>query len=143
MNLQIKKTILTIGLAAILPLSSGGAQQDQTLGDKDVHVLDFEDMPYPPIARAAHVQGTVVVRVKLDDSGKVVDAAAISGPQLLILDVLTNVKKWVFKPNASKTAVIVYNFTILDGRCKSLSRLFVLQGTNIATVITCPSPTSI
>ena len=36
--------------------------------------------PYPPEAKAAGVQGTVVVYVTVDEAGKVVEAEAISGP---------------------------------------------------------------
>ena len=38
---------------------------------------------YPPIARAAHVSGTVTVRVIIDTEGNVVAAAAIDGHPLL------------------------------------------------------------
>ena len=38
---------------------------------------------YPPIARAAHVSGTVTVRVIIDREGNVIAAAAIEGHPLL------------------------------------------------------------
>ena len=38
---------------------------------------------YPPIARAAHVSGTVTVRVIIDTDGSVIAAAAIDGHPLL------------------------------------------------------------
>jgi periplasmic protein TonB len=38
---------------------------------------------YPPLARAAHASGTVVVQVTIDETGKVVSAHAISGHPLL------------------------------------------------------------
>jgi Gram-negative bacterial TonB protein C-terminal len=38
---------------------------------------------YPPIARAAHVSGEVKVQVIIDEEGKVIAAAAISGHPLL------------------------------------------------------------
>lgn len=50
-------------------------------------------MTYPLAARRGNVQGVVVVRATLDSDGRVVSASAISGPKLLIADVLANVKK--------------------------------------------------
>lgn len=38
---------------------------------------------YPPIAKAARVQGTVVVQVVVDESGNVISANSTSGPPLL------------------------------------------------------------
>ena len=38
---------------------------------------------YPPIAKAAHASGTVVVQVTIDESGKVISAHAVSGHPLL------------------------------------------------------------
>src|ERR1044072_416563 len=38
---------------------------------------------YPPIARAAHASGTVVVQVLIDENGNVVSAHAVSGHPLL------------------------------------------------------------
>ena len=39
--------------------------------------------PYPPIAKTAHVQGTVAVQILIDEQGRVVSAQATSGPPLL------------------------------------------------------------
>src|SRR5678816_1571975 len=38
---------------------------------------------YPPIARAAHASGTVVVQVTIDENGNVISARAVSGHPLL------------------------------------------------------------
>ena len=38
---------------------------------------------YPPIARAAHASGTVVVQVLIDENGNVISARAVSGHPLL------------------------------------------------------------
>jgi len=46
-------------------------------------ILDKIIPEYPPIARAAHVSGNVVVRVLIDEEGKVIAAQAISGHPLL------------------------------------------------------------
>ena len=138
MKLSAHKIVLVICLFAISPLAWVQAQQDSSLSDKDIKVASFEELIYPALARSARIQGAVVVRVRLDDQGKVMEAAAVSGHELLAITSVTNVKKWRFEPNARKTAVIIYNFTIIDGRCNSDSSLFILRGANLATVITCP-----
>jgi TonB family protein len=87
----------------------------------------------------ARVQGAVVVRVTLDGQGNVTDATALSGHEFLVRLVLPNVRTWIFKPNAKKSAIVIYNFMILPGVCDDQAgSLFVLQGKNVATVITCP-----
>jgi len=129
---------LMVCLATIGTLSWVRAQQDSPLSDKDIKVVSFEELKYPALARSARIQGAVIVRVRVDDQGRVMEAIAVSGPEVLIPSALTNVKKWVFEPNARKIALIVYSFTIVDGRCNSDSSLFILQGRNLATVTTCP-----
>jgi len=46
-------------------------------------ILDKISPEYPPIARAAHASGDVLVRVLIDEEGKVIAAQAISGHPLL------------------------------------------------------------
>jgi TonB family protein len=110
------------------------AQQNDTVKDKDIRVVDFVDLEYPPLARTAHLQGVVVVRATLDDHGKVVDAVAISGQDVLIPACLANVKRWRFRPNTENAAVIVYNFRMIEGSSKSGASQFIFQGPNFATI---------
>jgi TonB family protein len=113
------------------------AQTDATVFDESMQSLSFADMTYPPIAGAARVQGAVVVAVTLDDEGGVTAASAISGAKLLIPDSLANARKWTFKPNAQKRAVIVYDFTI-EGACHNGAQsLFRMTHFNQATISTC------
>src|SRR5260370_41377945 len=107
--------MLMVGLLAVA--TDGSAQQDQIVNDKDIDVLHFEGMNYPPLARAGRVQGVVVVRVVLDNDGKVVGADAISGNGILIPATLANARTWIFRPNNQKSAVIVYNFTFAATGC--------------------------
>jgi outer membrane biosynthesis protein TonB len=101
---SMTKAFMVGVLALCLPALSK-PQQDQAVTDKgDVNVISFEEMEYPHTAYYAHLQGHVAVRVKLDGQGKVSDAVAISGLPFLTSPCVENVKKWVFKPNASKTA---------------------------------------
>jgi TonB family protein len=52
-------------------------------GDLDNLALKKPMPPYPPVARAAHVGGSVLVQVLVDESGKVIAARAVSGHALL------------------------------------------------------------
>ena len=119
-------------------LSYSSAQQEQTVSDEDVSVSFFEDMPYPALARAAHREGVVVVKISLDDKGSVESAKAVSGSKMLVPDSLVNIRKWRFRPNPSKTAVVIYDFHLLEGKCDAGRKgLFVLREPNIAEVTTC------
>ena len=126
----------------MLFLVCGGAnaQSNPTISSRDSRVVDFEDMRYPPLARTARIQGVVVIRVTLDDAGRVKNADALSGPALLVEDSLANVRKWRFQPNPEKSAVAVYHFEMPGAACKSVASFFMLQGNNLATIIGCEVP---
>jgi TonB-like protein len=131
--------IFVIAFLVVCSSSFAGPQRDQSIADRgDVNVVSFQEMEYPHLPYYTHLQGVVAVRVKLDEQGKVLDAVAISGLPLLAAASVENVKKWLFEPNATKAALIIYNYKILDGRCNHDSSLFILQGANVATVLACP-----
>ena len=71
---------------------------------------------YPPIARAAHASGTVVVQVLIDENGNVVSAHAVSGHPLLQAAAVGAAKQARFSPTklsgqpVKVTGVIQYNF---------------------------------
>ncbi len=53
---------------------------------------------YPPIAMAARVQGTVVLRATIGKDGHITNLHVISGPAMLQQAALDAVKQWVYKP---------------------------------------------
>ena len=122
--------VLLAGLAA-----GTGAGTAQILNES-IRTQHFEDLAYPLAARLTHVQGIVVVRVQLDDEGRVTTATAISGPKALISGSIANAGKWRFQPNSERAAVIIYRFKF-DGLCNlpctSQSRF---EPPNFITVIT-------
>ena len=71
---------------------------------------------YPPIARAAHASGTVVVQVLIDENGNVVSAHAVSGHPLLQAAAVGAAHQAKFSPTklsgqpVKVTGVIQYNF---------------------------------
>ncbi len=99
---------LLLSILMPIPFSGAPLQEGTTVRDKDIKIVDFDDLTYPAPARTAHVQGVVVVRANLSDRGEVTEATAISGDEVLIPACLVNIKKWRFQPNTSKTVVIVY-----------------------------------
>lgn len=71
---------------------------------------------YPPIARAAHAAGTVVVQVTIDENGSVISARAVSGHPLLQAVAVAAARNARFSPTklsgqpVKVTGVIQYNF---------------------------------
>ena len=53
---------------------------------------------YPPLAKAARVQGTVVLQAAIGKDGTVTNLHVISGPAMLQQSAMDAVKKWAFKP---------------------------------------------
>jgi periplasmic protein TonB len=71
---------------------------------------------YPPIARAAHASGTVVVQVVIDENGAVISAKPLSGHPLLQAVAVGAARQARFSPTklsgqpVKVTGVIQYNF---------------------------------
>lgn len=71
---------------------------------------------YPPIARAAHASGPVVVQVLIDEEGNVVEARAVSGHPLLQAVSVAAAREAKFSPTRLEgepvkvAGVIQYNF---------------------------------
>lgn len=53
---------------------------------------------YPPIAKAARVQGTVVLQATISKSGQIENLRVINGPAMLQEAALDAVKQWRYKP---------------------------------------------
>ena len=93
--------------------SSEGTIQGGVLNGK---ALQLPKPAYPAIARAAHVSGTVVVQVLIDEEGNVVSARAVSGHPLLQATSVAAAREAKFEPTqlagepVKVTGVIHYNF---------------------------------
>jgi periplasmic protein TonB len=53
---------------------------------------------YPPIAKTAHVSGTVMLHAIIAKDGTVSDLQYLSGPPLLMRNAMDAVKQWRYKP---------------------------------------------
>jgi Gram-negative bacterial TonB protein C-terminal len=87
-----------------------GAQQ---LTDVIPPVLVRTNPIYPPIARTAHIQGDVRVKVTTDGSS-VVNAEMESGPPLLQKNTLDSVRTWKFASNTPATFSLLFRFRLME-----------------------------
>jgi protein TonB len=84
----------------------------------DEQILDGPQPSYPPIAKAAHAEGKVSVRVTVDEEGNVVAAEAVSGHPLLQSAAVDAARATRFKPTVVDgkpvrvSGVISYNFKL-------------------------------
>jgi TonB family protein len=63
---------------------------------------------YPAAAKAAHVQGVVILKAVISKEGTIENLQVVSGPPLLVTSALDAVKQWRYKPyllNGEPTAV--------------------------------------
>ncbi len=63
-----------------------------------LRVLRTTAILYPPAARQARVSGTVTVEVRVGTDGRVREAAAIGGPEMLRWIAAKGVQEWIFDP---------------------------------------------
>jgi protein TonB len=54
--------------------------------------------PYPEVARAARIQGDVVLDCTISDEGRVVDVKILSGPIPLQAAAVDAVRQWLYRP---------------------------------------------
>ena len=70
---------------------------------------------YPPIARAAHVTGNVILLVEFSQDGSVKESRALSGPEMLKASAHDYVVSWKANPYAgSRTCPIVIQYELGD-----------------------------
>jgi protein TonB len=53
---------------------------------------------YPPIAKTAHISGTVMLHAVIAKDGSVEDLQYVSGPPLLMKAAMDAVKQWRYQP---------------------------------------------
>lgn len=74
----------------------------EVLGMTPAIPVSAEPPPYPPIARAAHVEGEVSISFDVSPSGKVDRLSFVSGPEMLRGTVSNTASRWQF-PESVKT----------------------------------------
>ncbi len=79
---------------------------------------------YPPIAKTAHVSGTVVLHCIIDKNGTVAELEYVSGPPLLMKAAMDAVRQWKYKPTMLNGEPVQVDTTV--------SVVFSLEGTSAA-----------
>jgi TonB family protein len=80
--------------------AKGNAQPSAAVSEGEArdHLLKNFDPVYPAIAKAAQVQGQVVLQLETDQSGQIAKVKALSGPPMLLEAAMDAVKQWRYKP---------------------------------------------
>jgi len=76
------------------------------------HLKQKLDPTYPPIAKAAQIQGNVLLSVVIEANGNTSTEKAVSGPPMLVSAALDAVKKWQFAPFMLNGAAIPVTTTL-------------------------------
>ena len=83
--------------------------------EKNIPKLIREVRPvYPEIARVAVVQGVVILGIRIDEAGKVVDVIVLRSIPLLDQAAIDSVRQWVYEPVVveGKPVSAVFNVTV-------------------------------
>jgi TonB family protein len=103
-------------LSAMAPATVGAAVADAKpveMSFKQIRVKHQPEAPaYPADAKAARIQGTVVVVLVIDPQGKVQEAKAISGPEELRTCAVDYAKAWEFEPAMVKGKPVSARFKL-------------------------------
>jgi TonB family protein len=125
------KAIMVRLLERYMCLQAGEGQKDKTAEvrlrlfklqngidyDKSAHTpISLPAPSYPREARANKISGTVVTRVTVDETGKVIDAKVLCGDPILVKGIGSSVWSARFKPRTASGGpsklidLLVYNF---------------------------------
>jgi TonB family protein len=103
-----------VSLLIAIALVCAGRAVAQDAGAPEL--LERPSIVYPPIAKAAHVTGEVVVRFAIQGDGSTGSVQVISGPVMLQGAVADRIKAWSFKtplpPGAERDFEAVYRFGV-------------------------------
>ena len=67
---------------------------------------------YPEVARTAKVEGVVILSVKADETGKIVDVMVLRSIPLLDQAAIDTVKQWVYEPTVVQGKAVAVVFTV-------------------------------
>jgi TonB family protein len=67
---------------------------------------------YPPIAKAAHIQGDVTLQIEIGPNGQVKHIKAVNGPSLLIPAAESAVQKWEYRPFLANGVAVSVTTTV-------------------------------
>jgi|ERR1700733_2452386 len=110
-------------------------------------VIDGSPPAYPPIAKAAHVLGTVIMIATFKQNGDVTNIQVLSGPAMLQQSALDYVKRWKAVPYSGiRNCPVVVSY-LLDKADKSNGQSERLDSQHVnvygQTVCLCDPPVEI
>jgi TonB family protein len=103
------------------PQASSSEQNRPAISARLIQTITIaaSDPAYPPIAKAAHVQGDVLLRVAVTKTGEVEDIKLISGLPMLVSSAMEAARKWKFSQasllgteGTPIDAVLIVKFTL-------------------------------
>jgi TonB family protein len=100
-HLDTAEALTTINDADFTPpLDATPLPKQIEMGEIEVrkHLLQHPLPVYPPIARAARVDGAVVLKATISADGTVINLRVVSGNAMLQSAAMDGVRKWTFKP---------------------------------------------
>jgi TonB family protein len=103
--------VISIFVAASF-LGSGQEVLSVDQSTLDQHVDHRAAPVYPPIAKAARIQGTVVFEVRIGVTGKIESSRVVSGPAMLQQAAIDCLKQWTFHPFEKDGAVVPASGTV-------------------------------
>jgi TonB family protein len=104
-------------LAASVLIAAATAQElkQASMEEATKHLTKRVEPRYPSTAEMAHIQGDVVVRVTIDENGKVTDAKPVSGHPMLLEAAVRAVRQWRFEPFLEDGKAIPVNTLVKVG----------------------------
>jgi TonB family protein len=97
------RILLLVPLAYFLFVAAPKAYTQSAIAEVDpkvaaIHLQSSPAPEYPPIAKAAHISGTVVFEIVIGPTGKVINIKSLSGPNMLYGAAMDAVKQWKYLP---------------------------------------------
>jgi TonB family protein len=110
------RTLLFSSLVASAHFAAISQEPVKLEPDAISQLIDHRVEPsYPPIAKAAHVSGTVVFDVVIGPTGRLDSERVVSGPAMLQQAAINALKQWTFHPYEQKgSAVPVSGKVLID-----------------------------
>lgn len=96
---RLAASLLLISLTTIASSRDAGPQRVEVADARMSGLIVKKVAPvYPPTARQARIQGTVILRVQIGKSGNVENVQLVSGHYMLAPAAIEAVKQWEYKP---------------------------------------------
>jgi TonB family protein len=89
---------LMIALQLLLGVAAAQNATEVSSANANEHILKKIDPEYPPLAKAARIQGKVLLKATISTEGDVTSVTAVSGHPMLAPSAIEAVKKWKYKP---------------------------------------------